>query len=187
MSDALRKQGTALENQFFQHVDQQLIDKMRKNIESVSKREALSTVSNIKDQKVLDALLALDIDASAFAALSYVPVAAVAWADGKLDANERAAILKAAEQHGVHAGRPGYQVLEQWLQQAPPAAVETTWRNYVAAVKKEADPASFASLRNEVMGLAENVANASGGILGMATMSAAEKAKLTELAQAFDG
>lgn len=187
MSESLRKQGNALENQFFQQVDLQLLEQIRKNLESVPRREALATVSNLKDAKVLDALLALDIDAATFAALTYVPLAAVAWVDGALDAKERAAILAAAEQHGVHAGKPGYQLLEQWLQKPPEPAIIATWLDYVAALKKEADPAWFATLRNEVIGLAEKVAQASGGILGLVmTYSAAEKAKVSEFAQAFD-
>ncbi len=188
MSESLRKQAAALENQFFQQVDHQLLEQIRKNLESVPKREALASVSNITDAKVLDALLALNIDATTFAALTYVPLAAVAWADGALDANERAAILTAAEQHGVHAGRPGYQLLEQWLQNSPEPAIVAAWRTYVAALKKEADPVWFASLRDEVIGLAEKVAHASGGILGVVmTFSAAEKAKVADLAKAFDG
>lgn len=187
MSDALRKQGNALENQFFQQVDHVLLEKIRQNLDSVSKREALANVANIKDPKVLDELLKLNIDAATFAAMTFVPLAAVAWSDGTLDVDERQAILEAAEKHGVHAGRPGYQLLEQWLQQAPSAAVVTTWRDYLAALKKEASPEVFASLRQEVMGLAENVAHASGGILGLVmTVSPAEKAKLAELSEAFD-
>jgi hypothetical protein len=188
MSDALRQQGTALENQFFQHVDAKLLEQIRTRLASAGQRESLAQVANVKDPKVLDALLALNIDAATFAAMTFVPLAMVAWADGTLDDNERAAILKGAEQHGVHAGNPGYLLLETWLQEAPaPApAVISAWRSYVTALNKEADAATVKGIKDEILGLSENVAEASGGFLGLTPkVSAAERAKLTEIAAAF--
>jgi hypothetical protein len=186
MSDPLRQQGRALENQFFQHVDQVLLERIRQNVGQVSKREALANVSSVKDPQVLDALLALGIEATTFAALTFVPLAAVAWADGSIDAAERKAILQAAEQHGIHAGRPGYELLEHWIQNPVSAATLDAWKSYVTAMKTAADPATYASVRTEILGLAENVAKSSGGFLGLSTISAAEKQKLSEMQQAFD-
>jgi hypothetical protein len=186
MSDSLRQQGTALENQFFQHVDAKLLEQMRERLAKAGQRESLAQVANVKDPKALDALLALNVDAATFAAMTFVPLAMVAWVDGSLDDNERAAILKAAEQHGVHAGNPGYLMLEKWLQEEPAPAVVAAWRTYVAALRKEADATTVKRIKDEILNLSENVAEASGGLLGLIPkVSAAERAKLSEIAAAF--
>ena len=186
MNDSLRQQSKALENQFFQNVDEQLLQRIRQNVAQVSKRDALAQVANVKDPQVLDALLGLGIEAETFAALTFVPLAAVAWADGALDATERKTILQAAEQHGIHAGRPGYELLEQWIKSPVNAATYAAWKSYVSAMKSSMDETTFASVRTEILGLAENVAQSSGGFLGVSTISGKEKQQLVELQQAFD-
>lgn len=188
MNDALKQQGRALENQFFAQVDQQLLNKLKMELERLPQRDALAEVSNIRNPQVLDKLLELGIDATAFAALTYVPLAAVAWADGSLDDAERNAILQAAEQHGAKEGSPSYLLLEKWLRRPPEPEVLQAWKDYVAELRKSADPAWFTSLKAEVIDQAEAIAEASGGILGlMQKVSAAEQRKLAELRKAFDG
>jgi len=52
----------------------------------------------------LDSLIASGISPDTIAAVSLIPLVAVAWADKKLEAKERDAILNAATEAGISAG-----------------------------------------------------------------------------------
>jgi hypothetical protein len=188
MADPLRQQGKALENQFFSQMDQKLLAQLRVNLEMAPQREVLATVSNIKNPDVLDKLLDMGITGETFAALTYVPLAAVAWADGTIDPAERQAVLQAAEAHGTKKGALGYALLQTWLEHPPGPELLHTWRDYILELRKTVDPQWITKLKAEVMDFAEQVAEASGGILGLIQrVSTAERRKLDELARTFDG
>jgi hypothetical protein len=186
MNEPLRQQARALENQFFSQVDQKLLADLRKQLETVTKREVLARVANIKDQDVLDQLLEFGIDAETFTALMFVPLAAVAWADGNVDAQERDAILAVARQANMQPGGLGYELLSSWLTAPPAESLFDAWKSYVSSLKKEMNPEWFDKLKAEVLNDAEEIAVASGGVLGIGRISAAEKKKLAELASAFE-
>ena len=186
MNDALNQQAKALENQFFHQLDQKLLAQVRANLDKQPKREALSQLTNIKSVAVLDKLLDLGIDATTFAAITFVPLAAVAWADGAIDVSERNAVLQAAEHHGIHPDGPGFLLLERWLDHPPGPELLHAWEHYIKELRNVMDPELVLALNKEVLDQAESIAKASGGILGMGQkISAAEQRKLNELADAF--
>lgn len=186
-SDSLNHQGKALENQFFAQLDQQLLAKVRDNLDKASEREALAALTKIQNVALLDKLIALGIHPATYAAITFVPLASVAWADGTLDAAERRAILQAAEDHGVPKDGPGIQLLEKWLHHAPGPELLHVWKDYIKELHKIAEPGWFAALKAEILDLAERIAETSGGILGLIQkVSPAEKRKLEELAKAFE-
>lgn len=187
MSDAFETRGRALEDQFFHQVDQQLLDKFRTKLANQESREALKSSSGIQDEALLDTLVSMNIRAESLASLSILPLVAVAWADGKMDAKEREAVLKAAEDRGMSAGSAGYHMVEAWLASKPAHELFEVWEAYVSALKETMDPGAFGKLKSEVMAQAREVSEAAGGILGIANrVSPIEKAKLEELEAAFD-
>lgn len=185
-SEPLKQQAKALENQFFSQLDQKLLANLKDRLERETKRDVLAHVANVKNQEVLDQLLDLGIDAETFTALMFVPLAAVAWADGSVSPEEHEAILKTAEAHNMQPGGLGYQMLASWIQTPPADELFQTWKLYVAALKKEMNPEWFAKLKTEVLHDAKKVADASGGILGFGRTSKAEQKRLDELEMAFD-
>ena len=188
MSDSLSQQAKALENQFFHQLDEKLLAQVKENLAKQPKRDALSQLTNIKNVEVLDKLLASGIDAGTFAAMTFVPLAAVAWADGSIDTAERNAVLKAAENHGILPGKPGHLLLEKWLQHPPGPDLLQAWKSYILELRKVMDPQWISALQKEVLDQAEQIAEASGGLLGLVqTVSPAEKRKLAELAKTFAG
>jgi hypothetical protein len=111
-----------------------------------------------------------------------VPLAAVAWADGKLEHKEREAILRAAEQEGISQGSPARDLLERWLTDPPDAHIVGIWKRYVRSVWSALEEPGRATLRERMIGTARQVAEASGGLLGLTSrVSAAEQAVLDEL------
>lgn len=181
----LDERKRALEESFFAQHNQRLLEELRAKDKAEKRREALAAASGITDQKILDALIGLDIDAESFAALSLVPLVVVAWADGEVADEENRAALRAAEQVGLRPGDEAYQLLEGWLLHRPDPQLLPAWRDYIGAVAAELDEGTRSHLRDEVLGRARRVAEAAGGFLGLASVSAEEKQVLENLETAF--
>ena len=60
MADKLHERASALENEFFAHRDQELLAKLREEMESEETRAALSKAIGIEDKEALDALVEHD-------------------------------------------------------------------------------------------------------------------------------
>lgn len=180
-----RKKG--LEEAFFAEQDATLRRRLREADAVKAKRDALFAASGISDAAALDELVALGITAETLAALSLVPLVAVAWADGEIDAREREAALSGAEQAGLVKGGTGYDLLEGWLAKRPGPDLFAAWKGYVAALSPTLDAHARETLKAEVLGRARAVAEAAGGFLGFGSrVSEAERAALAGLEGAFD-
>lgn len=179
------ERGKALEEAFFAHHEKRLIEQMRQAAQEKSTREALAAASGIQDEGVLDTLASHGLSAETVAALGLVPLVEVAWADGTVQQKEHQAVLEAAEEAGVAAGSPARELLDDWLDERPPAALLAAWESYVAALAEALEPADREALRHDLIRRATRVAEAAGGILGMKKISAAEQRMIEEMDQAF--
>jgi len=185
-NDFLGDRKVGLEEAFFAQQDAILRRRLGEAGEANARREALSAASGIRNDAVLDKLLAQKVTGATLAALSLVPLVVVAWADGSLDDRERSAILLAAEQGGLGKEHASYQLFEGWLARKPPPELVATWREYVSALSATLTDHAREALKLELLGRARTVAEATGGFMGMGQkVSAAEAAVLGELEQAF--
>lgn len=179
--------GASLTDSFYKGLDRNAI------LAAIERRkagpDAASTVIavwGIEDPTVLDRLLRLGLSSETVAALSLTPLIVVAWADGKVDKKERAAVLAAAEQYGLDRSDVSYLLLEGRLSERPGSELLDTWKTYVRMLTRALDRDTLATLRGEMMARARQVAEASGGLLGLGSkISSQELAKLDELEQAF--
>ncbi len=175
-----------MEDSFFRQRDQELLQALREETASKQRRQALSEASGIVDGDLLDRLHELNVSRETLAALCLVPLIAVAWADGTIDAKERRAVLDAAEQKGIAGEHPGYQLLESWLKQKPDAKLLASWKGYVATLSQTLNEAAANALKQDILGRARAVAEAAGGLLGLGNrVSKPEQAALDDLEQAF--
>ena len=174
------------EEEFFAQRDAEAWDRLRTRAERSERQRELAAVSGIEDESILDSLVAHDITQETVAALSLVPIVEVAWADGSVDGAERRALLRAAEERGLHPGEPSYELFVQWLDDRPRAALLGLWKRYVDAVNARLDIEEQRALADEILGRARAVADAAGGFLGFGNrISAAEQRTLDELRRAF--
>ena len=181
---ALRRE---LEDKFFLERDMELLEALRKETASKEGKQALSDTSGIVDEDLLCHLVESQVSHETVAALSLVPLIAVAWADGSIDFNERKAVLSAAEQSGIDKEHAAYQLLECWLKNRPPDKLLAIWKEYVATLCQKLDMPSKTVLKEGLLGRSQTVAEAAGGILGFGNkVSESEKAVLDELERAFD-
>lgn len=178
--------GRELEDSFFLEEDRLLIERRQALRRLEETREALARASGIRDQKVLQRLVELGVRPESVAPLALVPIVEVAWADGKVDHQERQAVLQAAEARGMRAGDVEHDLLQSWLAHRPKPELLEAWRHYVAGLCPELGPEQREALRRELLDRARQVAEASGGFLGLGQkISPAEAAVLERLGQAF--
>jgi hypothetical protein len=187
-SDAtgLKKAGKALEESFFAKENERLLKKLQESRETMKRREALKEAMNLDDDEIIDALIELDVKPETCAALSVVPLVEVAWADGRIQYEERQAILKAAEERGIKVGTPCHDLLEDWLSHQPGPELMSTWKAYAHELHEALDPASSQALKHRLIERARGVAEAAGGILGLLRISKAEQAVIEELEHALE-
>jgi hypothetical protein len=184
--EILADRGKALEDEFFRKQDQRLIEKLKAMKASEASREALAQASGIKNEAVLRKLEDLGVRAETVAALSVVPLAEIAWADGSLDGKEKRAVLQGAAQSGVTPGSTSYELLERWLEHRPEPRLLSVWTEMVQGLCEQMAPAEVAALRSSLVDRARAVATASGGFLGLGSkISTAEDSLLRKLEAAF--
>jgi len=176
----------SLEDAFFARENARLLEDMRKRSELQERRDALRQVIKGADDALLDHLLALGVNAETALAMSMLPLVRVAWADGVIDAKERAALMKAVEQRGVLPGTPGHELLSSWLERKPGDAIEAAWAKYIQSLWPSLTQHERDELRERLLRLAQGVAEAAGGFLGLGSkVSAAERAVLDEIETAL--
>lgn len=181
MDNSIEKRGHALEEIFFKNVDAKLLEKMRHDMKEKEVVESLQHASGIKDATVLHSLREVGVTAESLTALSLVPLVAVAWADGKVQREEREAILKAANESDIAAGSDAQMLLDAWLDHQPGAELLEAWKGYAASVKASLDATLFHQMSEIILNRAHQLAKVSGGFLGLSAISLSESKVLEDL------
>jgi hypothetical protein len=174
-----------LEDEFFRREDERLTQRLRELKHRETSREALATASGISKQAILDALLNLGIRPEIIGALSVVPLAEVAWADGTLDAREKRAILDRAEKSGIAPGAIDHDLLRSWLDHKPEPKLLTAWTHLIQGMCEQLTDEQVTALRTGLVERARAIAKASGGLLGVGSVSTAEEDMIRRLESAF--
>jgi hypothetical protein len=184
--EILRDRGRSLEEQFFLKEDQRLLQRLRDLQAAEHTREALAKAAGVSKREILDRLLAAGLRPETIAALGLVPLVEVAWADGKLDARERSAVLERARTLGLVPGTTAHDLLEAWLNRRPDPGLLDAWTQMIRGIRDELGPAEADRLKDGLLEQARAVASASGGVLGLGSrVSGAEAAMLARLEAAF--
>jgi len=176
---------STLEEAFFLAKDQRLIEKLR-TLETMQKsKQALAEVSGITNDLILEKLVSLGTEPQTLAALAVVPLVEVAWADGEVDENERAAILKGLAASGVAPGGIEHELVESWLKRRPDSKLLEAWQQYVRGICEKMNEQERSAFRHEVLKNAQAIAQASGGFAGLWKTSAEEREMIEKLQAAF--
>jgi hypothetical protein len=177
---------TALIDAFCHEQDQKLRQAFRERMEKMDRRAQLTQVSGIHDEAVLDRLIELKIEPETMAAIAIVPLVAVAWADGKVQEEERKGIVAAAQAAGIQPQDGRYPMLEHWMNRRPSSQLIEAWEHYVKDVCRRLDKEEVEEFKHDVLSLARRVGYAAGGFLGIGNrLSAAEQVVLDRLEKAF--
>jgi hypothetical protein len=185
--DSLHDRGRALEEAFFADRDRHLVEKLKRKLTAEETERVLAAAMGIADDLTIKAVTKVEAGVQVLAAMALLPMVEVAWCDGDVSAQERNAILKAAAEMEITADSDLYKILKGWLENRPALGALAAWKNYVQAMCATLESPTVFKLKQAVIGRAESVARAAGGILGMGNkISAAEQKCLDDLAKTFD-
>ena len=182
----LKAKAKALEDSFFAKENARILKEFKKAVADEERRIEFREYLNIENDEVLDALVDLAVEPETLVAFTLVPLVEVAWADGEIQPKERDAIIKAAIERGVEDGSPTHTLLSNWLHTPPSPLLFETWLGYIRELLASLGDRSREHMKNSSLGRARAIAEAAGGFLGIASISAAEKAMLEKLEQAFE-
>jgi hypothetical protein len=179
---SLRRHACSLENVFFFVQDHVLLESRKKLQQMSDSVESLARVSGIEDPDVLRSLAELNVRPETLASLAIIPLLEVAWADGMVSARERSAILKAAGALRTKNETVDLALLERWLALEPEPGLVEAWARYTRALVARMPPAEGERMKTDLLGQAEKIAEASGGLLGLGhKVSKKEQAVLDKL------
>lgn len=182
----MQTRARTLEDLFFLKQDQILMEEFHRMEEMKETKASLAKVSGISNDEILQKLVDLDIRPDVVASLALVPLVAVAWSDGEIHEKEKAAVLK-ADSELFPKNSPDLKILEQWLKHKPKPQLLQAWKHYVKGLCEEMTASQKAALRTEIIGHARQVAQATGGFLGLGNkISSAEQDMLDQLDKAFE-
>jgi len=183
--DIFKSRASALEDEFFHRVDQELIAKLKEKEQQEADEDALTIATGISDRTVLDELLSVQITPKTLLVFRLFPAIHVAWANGYIQRAEGEAVLKAAEHLGVVPETPAYGLLQSWLHKKPTAELFEAWTDFIHALRPIMSVAAFRELHESSMVRARAVAETSGGILGIHKISEKEETCLADLEAVF--
>jgi hypothetical protein len=177
----------ALEESFFARENAKLLERLKVEKDTHETREALARISGIESDEILEKLCALGVTADTWTAISIAPLVEVAWADGKISEAEHQAVLSSAKANGIASESPGYRLLESWLAHRPDGRLLEVWGTFIVGLCAELEESERNSLKEQILGRARSVAEATGGFLGLGSkISTEEEVILAELAKAFE-
>jgi hypothetical protein len=183
--DVFQARARALEAAFFRKRDAELLARMRSQLAEMEEREKVAHVSGILDEQLLLDLVRMGVTAETLLAMRFVPMVAVAWSDDVVSAEEQAAILKSVEAEDIAPGSPAYQLLRDWLERRPDEAVIAAWKAYISELARIMPAESLEKLRQRTESLCYQVAKASGGFLGIGSISHAEQTAIDEFVNSW--
>ena len=144
-------------------------------------------VSGIKNEAYHDHTFFRYDKAETVAALALVPLVEVAWADGSIDERERREILARAETSSIVPGSPSHALLQTWLERKPEPKLLSAWIHMVEGLCEHMTPEQVRALRSDLIERARAIASASGGLLGVGKVSAAQADMIHQLESASFG
>lgn len=168
------------EEEYFRKKEQELIEKLRRRAALQEERRQMAETSGITDEDVLRDLQELGYTRETVSLWHLVPLLYVAWIDGDVTRQERERLLELARARGIPDDSPAYQQLVDWINHRPPREFfEGTLRairHLVRSLPAEAQEAC----RRDLVSCATQIAEASGGLLGLTSSVSKNERELIE-------
>jgi hypothetical protein len=173
------------EDEYFRRKDRELVERLKREAVINKERQELEAQSGIHDPALLQELQALGFTPETVSLLPLVPIVQVAWAEGIVTDAERALIVQFARERGIATDSPADQQLAGWLESRPSDEVFARATRLIRAIID--NPATDrADLRiDDLIHHCEEIAAASGGVMGFRRISAEERALLGQIESAL--
>ncbi|MGN6546420.1 MAG: hypothetical protein ACTHK7_15305 [Aureliella sp.] len=159
--------------------------KLHEQVATEQRADAIQRLTGLTDAKVCRDIAALNISVESLAALRLVPLVAVAWADDRIDDNERYRVIAAAEKAGITQGEAAYDLLKGWLTQRPSHELFETWVEYAKTLAMSLDGEARQTFQKSLVRQVRDVAEANGGLFGFGSISHNEQNIINRVEQAL--
>jgi len=174
------------EDEYFWKRDQELIEKMRRAALAEQANREMGTKVGLTDPEMTQELAALGFTIDTVELLPLMPLIQMAWAEGGVSDAERQLIIKLARSRGIAEASAADRQLSTWLTTSPDAQVFARSTRLIRAMLTSPTPAQAGLTPGALVSYCEEIAAASGGILGMRKISAEERALLSQIATALE-
>jgi len=165
--DAFAQRGSSNEEAYFRNKEAGLVERLRGVFEATRTKEELGKTSGITNDDVLERLVKLSVSGELLTVFRLYPLVEIAWADGAYDKAESAAAIAAAIKAGAPANGEAVKRLEVWLREGPTEDGRAAWKLFASELCKVLKPDELDTFRNDLLKHAREVAEASGGVLGV--------------------
>jgi hypothetical protein len=172
--DELRK---AKEEEYFHKKERELLEKLRQRSALEAERKGMAAALQSEDPQLLEDLRELGYTAATVKLLFAVPLIQVAWASGSVDEKERALILELARADDG----PSRSQLTAWLDRRPPEEFFSRSLRIIGSLIGGAGEA-----KQDLLSSCLRIAQASGGILGLGSVSSGERDTLERVAREIE-
>jgi hypothetical protein len=180
-NEGVSGEARAREDEYFRRRDRELIEKMRAAAAADEAREALGARSGLQDPALLQEFEALGFTPDTVSLLPLVPIVQVAWAEGHVTDAERELIVQLARQRGIDPGSPADTQLSAWLATQPSEDVFARATRLIRAVLDSPASGGAAFTADDLLRQCEEIAAASGGVMGFRKISAQERTLLQQI------
>jgi hypothetical protein len=180
--DQISDRGRSLEEDYFRRKDRELIEKIRQAAAADQARKDLGRNIGVDDPELLQELHDLGFTPETAGLLPLVPVVQMAWAEGGVSKPERELIVRLARSRGVEEGSAADRELTEWLNTRPAEAVFARAGRLIRAMIDSPSAQAGVLSADDLVQYCEQIASASGGMLGIGRISSEERALLSRIA-----
>jgi hypothetical protein len=173
------------EDEYFRRKDRELVEKMRKAAAENLGRQQLEAQTGIHDPALLQELEALGFTPETVSLLPLVPIVQVAWAEGGVSEAERELILQFARERRIEPQSAAGRQLTAWLESRPSDEVFARATRLIRAMIDNPALDRTDLGIEDLIHHCEEIAAASGGVLGFHKISAEERTLLGQIEAAL--
>lgn len=174
-----RRRG--LEEDHFRRKDRELIEKMRQAAALERARSEISARSGLTDPELVRELQELGFTPDTLGVLPLVPIVQMAWAEGGITPAERKLLVTLARERGLDEGSPADRLLSDWMTHKPSPDVFSRATRLIRAMLDSGEVSDLSA--DDLVKQAERIAAASGGMFGIGSVSADERALLAKISE----
>jgi hypothetical protein len=179
--DGITSDARSREDEYFRRKDRELVERMRQAAAANQARHELEARSGIHDPGMLQELEALGFTPETVSLVPLVPIVQVAWAESGVSNDERRLIVELARKRGIEAGSAADRQLVAWLESRPSEDVFARATRLIHAMLDNPVIESGGLRLEDLIQHCEEIAAASGGVLGFGKISSEERALLKRI------
>ncbi len=145
----------------------------------------LTKLTGIDDSRLLNRLVRHGFGVETIDALILFPIAKTAWASGYVDATELDVAEKGIQSLVVYQNKTAIELFRSWMRKRPNGDLCNLWKDYICERVHHLSDEQRNEEGNRVLQISTEVAAATGGLLGVRAICAAERKVLDQISSIY--